>query len=166
MIDAIVDALETLLTTDPEFVAAMQALNLGSRGQAVTPRLLRSNRRFEQIPQEHYPCWVVDAGDGGSEDGGNAGSGDVSGLALGSCSQDWAFEYDLAFVWANQDFEGALAQRRGVFLALVRLLLRNPGLLDQATLAYVSQAANDSNQRHPQHFSSYVVRVHHTIHRD
>ncbi|MGH8083870.1 MAG: hypothetical protein ACREPV_01160 [Lysobacter sp.] len=166
MSDPIVDALETLLTTDPQFVAELQALNLGTAGGVATPTVLRSNRRFEQIGQEHYPCFVIDAGDGAGQDGGNDGGGDAAGLSLGSCSQDWAEDFDLAFVWINQDHAASLGQRRAVFTAVVRLLLRNPDLNRAVTLAYVAQAANDSNQRHPTHFSSYVVRVHHTIHRD
>lgn len=165
MADPIVDALELLLTTDPEFILALQALNLGSRGQAAVPKVLRSNRRFEQIGQENYPCFVVDAGDGTGEDASNEGFGS-GGMTLGSCSQDWTFDYDLAFVWVNQDHAPALAQRHGIRIALTRLLLRNPSLGETATWAYIASAANDSNQRHPTHFSSYVLRVSHTIDRD
>ncbi len=166
MSDPRLDALEALLTRDPEFVAAMQALGLGTRGEAVVPKLLRSNRPFEQLGQEHYPCWVVDAGDATPEDGGNAGGGDMAGLSVGSCSQDWVEDYDLAIVWVNQDFTASLAQRQAIKTALVRLLLRHPSLDDSASLAYIASAANDSNQRHPTHFSVFVLRAHHTISRD
>lgn len=162
MSDPIVDALDALLTGDPQFTVAMTALQLGVNNTAPVPKLMRSNRQFSTLGQEHYPCWVIDAGDGRGEDDGNEGGG-AAGLHVGSCGQDWAFDYDLTCVWVNQDHAGALAQRRGIFVALVRLLLRNPGLNEAATLAYVVQAANDSNQRHPQHFSHFVLRVHHTI---
>lgn len=165
MSDPIIAALQALLTTDPQFVADMQALGLGQNGQPVTPGVLLSNRRFDQLGQEHYPCWVIDAGEGSGEDGGNDGTA-TGGLAIGSCHQHWAFDYALAFCWINQDFAAALSQRQGVFRALVRLLLRNPSMADTANLAYIAQADNDLNQKHPTHFSSYVVRTHQTIQRD
>lgn len=154
-----------LLATDPEFVADMQALGLGANGEAVTPTVLKGNRRFDSLGQEHYPCWLNDAGDMLGATAGDEG-GDPQGLVVNSTQQDWQGDIELSLVWHQQDYDTSVDQVDAVLPALVRLLLRNPGLGDTCTLACVASVLNDRNYRHPTHVSAFVVRVLATIYRD
>ncbi len=157
--------LVSLLEADPEFTAAMRALGLGLRGEAVVPKVIRGNKPFAQLQQQDYPCWVTDRGDStGSSH--NADGGDSDGLVLGSTQQDWNTEIGLALVWHQQDFDTALDQRDGVHPALVRLLLRNPDLQDTCALAYVAGEMTDRATRHPTQSIAFELRVLHTIYRD
>lgn len=158
-------ALAGLLRTDPQFVAALQAAGLGNTGAAVLPKVIEGNRPFDSLGQEHYPCWVMDDGDSRGAGYGNEG-GDMAGLVLGSHQQDWQDDIELALVWHQQKFETALAQRRAVKRALVRLLLRHPDLGADAAMAYVVEILSDRSFRHPTHAMAFRIRVHSTIERD
>ncbi len=158
-------ALMTLLTTDAQFVADMHALRLGLNDAAVTPQALKGNRRFEQLGQESYPCWVNDAGDQQGASAANEG-GDPAGLVLNSTQQDWAGDIELSLIWLQQDYDRSVDQTDGVLPALVRLLLRNPGLGGTCEFAYVANVINDRSYRHPTHVTAFTVRVHNTIYRD
>lgn len=161
---AVRNALEDLLRTDPQFVTDMQAAGLGMTGQAVVPTVLRGNRRFDQLGQEHYPCWLLERGDSRGASHGNDG-GDPQGLILGSDHQDWMTGHELSLVWHQQDYDTALTQREQIVPAVVRLLLRNPGLGD-AHLAFVSNEINDRSYRHPTHTVTLLIEAHTTIERD
>lgn len=154
-----------LLETDAEFTAALRALGLGMRGEAVVPKVIRGNKPFAQLQQQDYPCWVTDRGDsaGGSH---NVDGGDGNGLVLASTQQDWSTEIGLALVWHQQNFATALNQRDGVQPALVRLLLRNPDLQDTCQLAFVAGEMSDRASRHPTQSIAFELRVLHTIYRD
>lgn len=165
MIAAARAALALLLTTDPVFVADMQALALGTDGTAVTPGVLKGNRRFEQVGQEQYPVFIHDAGDQQGANASNEG-GDPDGLVINSTQQDWLGEVELSLVWLQQDYNIAVDQVDRVLPALVRLLLRNPGLSGTCTLAYVANVINDRSYRHPTHVTAFVIRVMATIYRD
>jgi hypothetical protein len=165
MISAARAALMALLTADPQFVADMQALQLGINTTAVIPRALKGNRRFDQLSQNEYPCWLNDAGDQQGASAANEG-GDPAGLVLNSTQQDWAGDIELSLIWLQQDYERSVDQTDAVLPALVRLLLRNPGLQDTCTLAYVADVINDRNYRHPTHVTAFTVRVLNTIYRD
>lgn len=158
-------ALVNLLTTDPLFVADMQALGLGTDGSAATPGQVAGNRPFEQIGQNNYPCWVHDTGDMLGASAGNFAD-TAAGLVLGSDQQDWQADILLSLVWYQKDFATAVSQTDAVQPALVRLLLRNPGLADSCTLAYVADVQPDRGMRHPTHSIAFSVRVHFTIERD
>lgn len=165
MIAAARAALAVLLATDPEFVADMEALNLGSTGNAVVPKVIKGNVPFAQLGQEHFPCFVHDAGD---QRGASASdqAGDPDGLSINSTQQDWLGEIELSLVWLQQKIDVAVDQVDGVLPALVRLLLRNPGLSDTCTLAFVANVINDRSYRHPTHATAFVVRVMTTVYRD
>ncbi|MCD7096938.1 hypothetical protein [Stenotrophomonas sp. MMGLT7] len=157
-------ALHRLLLEDPQFTADIAALNLGTTGKPAVPQVLPGNRRFEQVPQEKYPCWHDDAGD---QQGGGAGTidGDSAGLTIGSHCQGWVGEILLALVWHQQDYDTSVAQTDGVHPALVRLMLRNPSLDETCTWAYLARTDNDRGVRHPTHVAQFVVRVHYDIER-
>ena len=160
---AVFDALEAALKADPQFVADMQALSLGRTAGAV-PKVLEGNRRFDQLGQEHYPCWLIEPGDSQGASAGNDG-GDANGLVLTSTQQDWMDEIDISLVWHQQDYGRALAQRKGIVPAVVRLLLRNPGLGDCEQI-YAVGVLNDRSYRHPTHVQTLTLRAHTTIDRD
>lgn len=164
MIASIRSALGLLLTTDPQFMADMQALNLGSTGAAVVPKVLKGNRRFDQLGAEHRPCWVSDAGDQRPESA--ADYGDAMGLVIGSHQQDWSADIELALVWHQQDYDASVDQTDAIVPALVRLLLRNPSVSGTCTNAYVAAVVPDRNNQHPTHSLFITVRVHAPIERD
>lgn len=164
MIAAARAALALLLTTDPQFLADIEALGLGSTGNAAAPVVLKGNRRFEQIGQEKYPAWIHDAGDQRGASGGNDG-GDPDGLVINSTQQDWLGEIELSLIWHQQEYETAVDQVDGVLPALVRLLLRNPSLGETCTQAFVANVINDRSYRHPTHSTAFVIRVMTTIYR-
>jgi hypothetical protein len=153
-----------LLTTDPEFVADMMALKLGSKGEAVVPRTIKGNKPFAQLQQRDYPCWVTDRGNSGGASGSEYG--DPDGLVLNSTQQDWRTDIGLALVWHQQDFGVSLDQRDGIHPALVRLLLRNPDLQDTCSLAWVVGELSDRQATAPTHAIAFEIRVQHTIYRD
>ncbi|MFO3704428.1 hypothetical protein ACI6Q5_05450 [Xanthomonas codiaei] len=159
------EALHRLLEQDADVSAALQALTLGSRGQAVVPKVIKGNRRFEQIGQENFPCWISEKGDARGADASNGG-GDPAGLIVNSTQQDWLTDIEISLVWHQQDFSRAVDQRDGITAALVQLLLRNPSLDDTCQLAFVANEINDRAFRAPTHWIAFVVRVHHTIYRD
>lgn len=163
MSEAVLDALTGLLRTDPEFVADLRALRLGLGGTDALPGVLEDNRPFAQLGQEHMPCWVIEAGD--SRGATASDYGDAGGLVIGSSQQDWEDEYILALVWLDQDFGRALRVRKRVHAAVVRLLLRNPGL-GGAEFAYVASVLNDRNASHPTHWTALSLRAHTTLYRD
>lgn len=136
-------AIETLLTTDAEFVAGLHALKLGSTGAAATPKVLQSFRPVRSIGQEHFPCWVQEVGDI-----------TTTGRAMGSCHQDAEHELLLALVWHQQDHETAFAQRDALWGLLVALFLRNPMPDDEATV-YVDAMATDRAANHPTHITTF-----------
>ena len=160
---AVIAALEEALKSDPEFAADMRALQFGRSSEAI-PKVLEGNRRFDQLGQEHYPCWLIEPGDSQGASAANDG-GDANGLVLSSTQQDWLDEIDISLVWHQQDYPRALAQRKGIVPAVVRLLLRNPGLGD-ASLIYAVGVLNDRSYRHPTHVQTLTLRAHTTIHRD
>lgn len=158
-------ALRTLLTSDPQFIADLQALGLGKGGEPAVPKVLDGNRRFEQVGQEHYPCWLNDAGDMVAEDAGNEGGG-LDGLSIGSTQQDWGGDIELSLLWHQQDYATSVAQTDTIPAALVRLLLRNPSLAESCTLARVVEVLTDRGYRHPTHYLYARIRVNTTIERD
>lgn len=158
-------ALSDLLLTEPEFVADMRALKLGRRGEEVVPQVILGNRRFEQLPSSEFPAWVLDAGDAQGADSANDG-GDPAGGVIGTHQQDWMTEIELALVWHQQDPDTAVRQRMDLLPALVRLLLRNPGLEGAASYAFVSRAVNDRSGRHPTHAAAFALTAFTTIYRD
>ncbi|MDR7193349.1 hypothetical protein [Luteimonas terrae] len=160
---AVFAALAEALKSDSEFIADMQALALGRTPTAV-PKVLEGNRRFDQLGQEHYPCWLIEPGDSQGASASNDG-GDLNGLVLNSTQQDWLDEIDISLVWHQQDYPRALTQRKGIVPAVVRLLLRNPGLGD-ASLIYAVGVLNDRSYRHPTHVQTLTLRAHTTIDRD
>lgn len=160
----VAEALADLMQSDPEFVADMRAAQLGLHGEATVPGVIVGNRPFEQLGQEHYPCWIFDAGDGEALTDSPMGDGSF-GMVIGTSQQDWSSDIELALVWHQQDRATAVEQREAVRLALVRLLLRNPGV-GGAGLAYVARVINDRNGRHPTHLAYFVVRAHTTVYRD
>lgn len=143
MIAALHAAIEALLLTDATFVAAVQALNLGSAGTAATPTLLHAFRPFRSIGQEHYPCWLLEPGDDQSVE-----------EAIGSCHQTFETEILLALVWHQQDHETAYTQRLALLDELVRLFLRNPRPGDIADTR-VDAAGNDRSANHPTHVITF-----------
>jgi hypothetical protein len=158
MIAAARAALVLLLTTDPQFVADMHVLGLGLHGNAVTPSVLKGNRPFEQIGQEHYPVWVHDAGDLRGASASSEG-GDPDGLVINSTQQDWLGDVELSLVWLQQDYDTSVDQVDGV-------LPRNPDLSGTCTLAFVADVINARSFRHPTQHTAFTIRVMATIHRD
>jgi len=157
--------LAELLTGEPQFVADMLALGLQSSGAAVVPKVLKGNRRFDQLGQEHYPCWLNDAGDQRGASAANDG-GDPAGLVINSTQQDWLGDIELSLVWHQQDYDRSVDQTDAILPALVRLLLRHPDLDGTCTLAFIAEVMSDRNYRHPTHVSAFVVRVMTTIYRN
>lgn len=164
MIAAARAALLALLTTEADFTADLAALGLGTTGTAVVPKAMKGNRRFEQIGQEHYPCWLTDAGDlhGASADGGN---GDAAGLSLGSTQQDFTGDIELCLVWHQQDYDRSVDQLDALTPALARLLLRHPDLDGACIQCFLASVQTDRNYRHPLHVAAFTVRVVSTISR-
>lgn len=161
---AIRTALATLLATDAQFIADMAALKLGTTGTAAVPKVLQGNRPFEQLGQEHYPCWLLEADDDVGQAGSNGADG--AGIVIGSHQQDWSFGLQLALVWHAQDYAAAQVQRDGVLPALVRLLLRNPDLSNTCDLAFVERADHDRGMRHPTHTIVFGLHAQAAIYRD
>ena len=137
------DAIATLLTTDAPFVAAMQALNLGSHGTPVTPGVTRGMRDWRKIRQEVFPTWVLEPGDAQTVEQG-----------LGSCHLVQDAEVLLALVWHQQDHDTAYNQRLALEDDVVRLFLRNPRPGNVAdTVADAS--GNDRQANHPFHIVTF-----------
>ncbi|WP_337052484.1 hypothetical protein [Pseudoxanthomonas sp. USHLN014] len=157
-------ALRQLLVSDPQFTAAMLALNLGSGNKAVVPKVLDGNRRYDQVGNEHLPCWINDAGDMQGEDAGSAGG--MAGVVIGSSQQDWAGDIELVLLWNQQDLAISVDQTDRVPAALVQLLLRNPSLGETCTMAYVAEFQTDRNLSHPKHGLYARLRINTTIERD
>lgn len=148
MIRDLHDAIDTLLSTEATFVAAIQAIALASTStQAIpvpeTPGVLHGFRPFRSIGQEHYPTWVLEPGDDQSIE-----------EAIGSCHQGFETEVLLALVWHQQDPELAYAQRLQLLDEVVRLFLRNPtpgGIAD----VRVDACGNDRQANHPTHVVTF-----------
>ncbi|CAN7333290.1 hypothetical protein LJR143_001690 [Pseudoxanthomonas sp. LjRoot143] len=164
MIAAARQALQALMSGDPQFITAMQALGLAANGAAVTPKCLKGNRRFDQIGAEHLPCWVQDAGD--QQPVPASADGDAMGLTINSHQQEWVADLLLTLVWHQQAFDTSVDQTDAIAPALVQLLLRNPSLDDTCDMAYVADVVTDRNYNHPLHAVTLVVRVHGVIHRE
>lgn len=137
------DALATLLTTDVAFVAAVRALNLGARGVAATPEVVRGFRDWKKIPQERFPCWVMEPGDSQTTEQG-----------VGSCHYVQEAEALLALVWHQQDHDTAYNQRLALEDDLSRLFLRNPRPGDIAD-TIVDASGNDRQANHPFHIVTF-----------
>lgn len=142
VLDDVHAGIKTLLTSDATFVAAIRALGLGDRGEAVTPGVLRALRPLASLGQEHFPSWVMEPGDAAS-----------TGVAVGSCHQDFQVEVLLALVWHQQDPDTAYAQRLALLDVLVRLFLRNP-VVGGATVTVDAQG-NDRSANHPTHITTF-----------
>lgn len=134
--------IRSLLTSDAAFTAALQALGLGENGEAVTPGVVLSYRPLASLGQEHFPSWVMEPGDASS-----------TGVAAGSCHQDFQVEVLLALVWHQQDPDTAYAQRLALLDALVGLFLRNP-VLGHAAVTVDAQG-NDRSANHPTHITTF-----------
>lgn len=140
MIGALRDAIETLLLTEPTFVADIAALGLGTHGEAVAPaKVLRGFRPIGTVGQERYPVWLLDTGDKVS-----------TAQSVGSHHQEFEDEILLALLWHQQDHDTAVNQRDALLERVVQLFLRNPnpgGIAD----VWVDAAGNDRGARHPAH---------------
>lgn len=158
-------ALAHLLATEPEFVAEIRTLGLGSHLDKLVPQVILGNRRFEQLPSSDMPAWVLDAGDADAADAAG-GFGDPAGMVIGTSQQSWNVDIELALVWHQQDYDAAVRQRLGLLPALVRLLLRNPDLGGTCGLAMVTRAINDRAGRHPTHAAAFAITASTTIYRD
>ena len=143
MIRALHDAIATLLTTDAQFLADVQALGLGSSGEAVAPKVLRSFRPIASLGQEHFPAWVMEPGDD-----------ETIGRAVGSCHQDLQVEILLGLVWHQQDPDAAYYQRLDMRGPLTALFLRNPSPDGDSTV-YVDAQGNDRSANHPTHITTF-----------
>lgn len=161
---AIRTALAALMSGDPDFVAEVQALGLGSHGAAVTPGMIHGNTPFQQLGQDRYPTWVTDSDDDAAAPG--AEGSDPDGMVLGAHQQTWQFEFLFSLVWHQQNVATALAQRDAMLPAVVRLLLRNPSVVGTCDLAAVVRVENDQSIKHPTHTTTFVIRAFATIHRD
>lgn len=112
------DAVASLLTTDPVFVAAVAALV----GQPVT-NVYRSNRPIDQIPAGMYPCWVIEAGDGRAA---SITNDTVQYQTIGLSMQTGLMELHVVLVWMDQDRERAADTRLELPYLLTQLMLQNP----------------------------------------
>ena len=140
---SLVDALETLLTTDATFVAGIRALNLGSKGDPATPKVIKSFRTLRSIGQEHFPCWAMEVGDANTTD-----------RAVGSCHQGAQREILLGLLWHQQTPETAFDQREALWDLLVALFLRNP-MPDAEATVHVDAMATDRNANPPSHITTF-----------
>lgn len=165
MIAAARAALHALLTTDAQFIADMQALGLAADDSGAVPAVRSGNRPFAQIHQAEYPCWIDDAGEQQGAGFGNLAS-DPAGLVINSTQQDWVGDIELSLVWHQQDHARSVEQTDAILPALVRLLLRNPGLSGTCALANVARADSSLGERHPTHVVRVAVRCMYTIYRD
>lgn len=161
MIRAIYAALESLLTTDPTFVAAVQALGLGASGTAVTPGVLRGNTPLSQIPVGNLPTWYFEVGDINpapiAEDADEF-------LTIGSTSQGWELELPFALVWHQQVLGTAHLQRLDLFEPLNDLFLRNPSLGGTSN-AWLDSLVMDRSAFAPKHVVDCTARVQFTHNR-
>lgn len=155
MIEQIYQAIRTLITTDATFVAAIQALGLGADGAAISPKVLDSMRRPEQVPQHDWPAFLLEAGDSDAEALSNDGS-EFS--VIGFTQQGMAADILIGLIWHQQDRATAVSQRLGLEAAFVDLFLRNPDPGD-ATLAWVRRVDRDRGALHPTQTALVTVRV-------
>lgn len=114
------NGLAQALTTEPTFVADMQALQLGAQNEATAPKVLRAKQKAKPH-QSHWPCWVMEVGDLSEQDISN---GAAEPLAIGSVSQSFAIQTPVWLFWHQPDNETAYRQRQGLTEPLVRLCLR------------------------------------------
>ena len=154
-------ALATLLATDATFVAAMQALNLGALGNAVTPTVLNGNQPFASLGQEKLPAWVIEIGDSTAAAIDEGGDGD--GLTIGSTQQGFSTEILVALVWHQQGRETAFTQRTGLLAPMTSLLLRN--VVGDSTNCWVERFDNDRQANHPLHVARFTLRALHILSR-
>lgn len=153
---AVYDALVLLLSTDAQLAADLQALNLGTAAPLnVTPGVVKGNRPFQSIGQEHYPAWVIEAGDAQASGIGN--EDDPGGLVIGCDRQTAQAEILLALIWHQQDPAMAYDQRLALHGAVTRLMLRNPTLTESAQLAWLDSMNNDRQAAHPTHVAMFRV---------
>lgn len=137
------DAIAQLLATEATFVASLQPLNLGSRNVPATPQVVRGFQDWRKIPQERFPCWVMEPGDAQTNE-----------QALGACHLAQEVECLLALVWHQQVNETAYNQRLAIEDELIRLFLRNPvpgGIAD----TWVDASGNDRQANHPFHIVTF-----------
>lgn len=155
MIDAIVAAVTSLLETDPVFVAAMQALGLGSLGAAAVPQVIEGNQPLASLGKEHFPAWVIELGDIDTD---SLTEGNPEFLTIGSRYQGMAMDVPIALVWHQQQRATAFSQRTKLLKPVVQLFLRNnqPGGCSQA---YVSGAIPDRAANHPLQVWAFNLRV-------
>ncbi len=134
------DAIAALLLNEPTLLTELAALGLGSNGQAIAPtKVLKSLRPFKSLGQEHFPCWIIEAGDDQSVE-----------EAVGGCHQGFETEVLLALMWHQQDNDIAFNQRVDVPGALTRLFLRNP-MPGGIASVHVDAVGKDRSANHPTH---------------
>lgn len=143
MIEALHDAIAQMLITDAQFVADLQAMNLGTHSTAATPKVMRSFRPLRSLGQEHLPAWMLEPGDDSTFE-----------RAVGSCHQGVETEILLALVWHQQDPDTAYRQRLQLREALTALFLRNPAPDGECTV-YVEAQGNDRAANHPTHITTF-----------
>lgn len=144
MIDDFLDALELLLTTEATFVAALQALNLSSTGTPAIPQVLRGNRPLSQIPQELFPCWVIEHAT--FEPNELVQGGDFQ--TLGTHAQGMRARFPVTLVWHQQDHTDAFNQRAGLAWPTCQLFLRNPDP-GGVVLAWFDRSESEMGAQHP-----------------
>lgn len=155
MIGLIHAGIEALLTGDAPFVADMQALNLGSGGEAVAPQLLLALREPAQVPQQKYPAFLVEKGNADTEVLSDTGS-EFS--VIGFTQQGMATDVLIGVIWHQPTPETAYRQRMGLETAFVDLFLRHPDP-GGATLAWVRRVDFDRGALHPTQTALVTVRV-------
>lgn len=154
---AVHNALAELLRTDATLAAELALLALGTMGGGAVPSVKEGNQPFQSLGQEHYPCWVLEAGD--AEAAPLTAEDDPAGLVIGSHRQGAEIEILLALVWHQQDPATAYQQRLALHGVVTRLLLRNPNLTDTAELAWLAGMNNDRQAAHPLHVAMFRVRA-------
>lgn len=148
-VEAFTDAMRVLLTTEPAFVAALEAC-MGS----TVNKVLRANTPWASINAAQLPCFVLEQGDGQAS---SWAGGDDSGLTIGHRQQAFASALDVCVLWNQADRDTAATQRAQLPDIFARLLLRNPqpgGISG----AWLQQWVPDQGVMHPRH--CWVARIH------
>lgn len=154
-IEAIHDAIAALLTQDALFAQDLTALALGANNGALVPRVIEAFRTPQQVPQQHYPAFLLEKGDSEAESIGNDGGGFG---VIGYTQQSMATDVLIGLVWHQQDHSRAYRQRLGIERAFIDLFLRHADA-GGATLAYVRRVDFDRGGLHPLQTAQIVARV-------
>lgn len=154
-IAAIHAALASLLATDAHFVDDIEAIGLGSSGQAVVPGLLKAFRDPRQIHTSTLPLFVLDTGDGDAQ--AILNDGNTFGV-MGYTQQDMAAEILVGLVWHQTDHDTAYAQRLKLEPAFIDLMLRHPDV-GGAAQAWVAKIQFDRGALHPTQTAVVTIRV-------